>query len=472
MSINLVQSALGTRMATDAWASDTRLRGEKVALYREYVDGNHRANMTPQMRRMLRIPHTSVSNDFSDNYCGNVVETMSNRLILDRIEGQSDTASQWVQELLDQNRFDGLQLDVHDSVIRDGDTFVLVDYDEDSQQTRLTHEMAFDGVEGVIPVYKNSVSGKIDIAVKIWSEMSDNGRVNDVIRINVYYADKIIKYRAVGGTPLQAFETVPWVDQRGNPLGVPIVHFRNKRRGRSHFGLSELENVIPLQDALNRALYSTVLASELTAARIYVAKGFTPPTDLTPGVIVEISNGGKPIPKDLDVSFTALDGADIAPLIEVAKFIKNELFNTSATPMPGEGGDSASGESLKQRESMLLSKIRRAQVTTGNAWEDVVAYAYSIETAFGTTPPKNVRWYARWQNAMVRDDTAVVDNAIKVADRVGQAEFLRLVAPVFGYDETKVSKIVSELGAETTQRVNALGGVIPDFNQSEVVVGV
>ena len=46
-------------------------------------------------------------------------------------------------------------------------------------------------------------------------------------------------------------------DQFGEPLGIPVIHYRNDPRGKNH-GRSELVDVIPIQDTANKGLVDGV----------------------------------------------------------------------------------------------------------------------------------------------------------------------------------------------------------------------
>jgi len=144
---------------------------------------------------------------------------------------------------------------------------------------------------------------------------------------------------------------------------------------------------------------------------------------------------------------------DLSQYINMARWLTSEMGKITRTPSPEfMGTDDASGEALKQREVGLLGKVRRFQVKGGNAWEDVLHTAYRVQQTFGQAqPPACERFMCRWQDAELRNDTAVIDNALKVADRVGQREFLRMIAPVYGWDEDHIDRIMTERAQETVQ---------------------
>lgn len=447
------------------WVSDMEVWGASVALYREYADGNHRAKMTQEMRDMLRI--SDARNDqFALNYCDLVVQRMSDRLVVTSVDGDTKEASGWSAEVLRANRFDGLQMDVHEAAIRDGMTFVMATYSNATQQIVLVHELAWDGDTGMIPIY-DRMGKRVEAAVKVWYEGSTTKRVN------IYYADRVEKYDAPSGggllTHIDTMEAghveedrgevngvVPWTNAQGQPIGVPVIPFVNRAKTRLTTGTSEIASIIPGQDALNRTLVSMVMTSELSAFQLKVAVGFEPPASVAPGDIITVAAGGVPDGQKVDM-FT-LEQAQLVPFISQAQFLIDQIGTISQTPLPGQmGGDSASGEAIKQRETGLVGKIKRFQIKGGNAWEDVLALAATIQNAFGATnAPRVGRWVCRWQDAESRNDAEVVANVKLMRELMGDEQALREVAGVFGWDETQIQKIMAQ---KSMQMANALASL-------------
>lgn len=153
------------------------------------------------------------------------------------------------------------------------------------------------------------------------------------------------------------------------------------------------------------------------------------------------------------------------PFISEAQFLIEQISNVSQTPLPGQSGDTASGESLKQREVGLLGKVKRFQVKGGNAWEDVMRVAVNVQNAFGgRAAPTVKRWACKWENAELRNNKEVVENVVKLWDRIGDEQGLREIAPVFKWDETQIQKILTQKRA---QMVAALAN-LPGFDNFNV----
>ncbi|QPC81049.1 phage portal protein [Phototrophicus methaneseepsis] len=526
--LDLLQAELGD-LVGDYWAERTEQYGERVALYRDYMDGQHRANMTNEMKKMLRITSRADGRDegFNANYCELVVESMTDRLKVTGVEAiapdaqtelvagedaeapdsnQTDPGKplqDWADERLDHNRFDALQADVHDAVIRDGDSFVMISFNNETQRSEWSYEPAYDGDYGMLVVY-DRMGRKVEAAIKIWWERGKQ-------YINIYYPDRVKKLEAVrrdieedtAGSfePVQTLMLEPrdvsntmvgvrvteggdllWTDPSSSDgLGVPVVPFHNKRIGRATHGKSEMEGAISLNDALNRNLASMVMTAELTAFSILLEKGLEIPAGLTPGMTVgitfqsllEAGVAGEDLAGILGaIDVKRIQPGDIVPFIDQAKYLIEQIGTVSRTPLPGfMGGDNASGESLKQREAGLIGKIKKSHVRLGNSWEDVLTMAHKIESAFATqSPPDVLRFSCQWADAEVRNDSQFIKDVKEVADIVGQKETLMQLGTVFGWDEAKVTQIMDEKAAEKARVAGAVDRTVPDYSGLSIPV--
>ena len=463
--LSTIYEMLPRTLVRDEWLTETDDWGDRVKLFRDYYDGNHRSKLTGNMKRMLRISGEQ-HDQFNENYCGLVVDTYADRLLVDRIEGDSEEASDWSEQLLTVNRWDGLQMDLHEAAIRDGDTFLLLEYDNERGRVVLSHEPCWDGETGMIVVYDRRLKN-ILIAVKIWYEGVDDAR-----RVNFYYPDRVEKYIA----DESGYGMLPFVDESTDERGVaewlpgvvPVVHYRNRQRTRTQYGISELASVVPLQDALNRGLMSMVMTAELTAFLIRVAKGFEPPAEVSPGMWITI--GAEGLTNDMVADAFTLEPGGIVPFIDQANHLIEQIATISRTPLPTTlGGDNASGEALKQRESGLLAKVRKAQVKVGNAHEDMMQLAALIHDTFSPTrAPISDDWRCVWRDPQIRNEAEMIANALAVRDIVGDRETLRLLGEVYGYGMAKQQEIIEEKQAAALNAMTALAGSIPGFDNFSI----
>jgi hypothetical protein len=472
------------------WLQEQRDKGDRVARYRRYVEGDHDANMTPQMRKMLRV--TGPLGEFNDNYCDIVIQTMNDRIKIQAVEADNPTTTSWCNAVMDNSQFDALETDVNEAALRDEDTFILIDpspmNDDDYQPTNddfgptpiLVHEPAYDGVEGMVAYYR-SPTGKVpDACFKLWDEADENDPNIHYTRLTVYEPNQIRRYRFASmasdnGTATQAAGStavelpgspIKWTSSKtGKPLGIAVIHLINRTRTR-HRGISELRNVIPLQDSTNRTLYSTVLSFELTAFRILVARGFPAPAEVTPGMVVNI-NPEAPLEPGQTADLTALPVGEISQGITMLQWLTNEIGKVSRTPAPEfASNDAVSGEALKSREVGLLGKIERYQKKAGQRWADSFGMAHKVQSEFSQTkqPPPYKRLYTRYENPELRDDDQTVKNATMVKADISRQEYLRILSSTFGWDEEKIDQILKEREKQVNddmERMLAMSGPGP-----------
>lgn len=445
------------------WAEEARHRGAMVALYRQYARGDHRLKLTAEMRKMLQITDDRIDR-YNANYCGQVVAAMADRLTVEAVTAQDEAASAWAAEVLGRNRFDALQIEVREAALRDGETFVMVEPVDDGVP-RLAHEPAWDGETGVLGVYDRR--GGLVGGAKVWEEP-------DGKRANIYYQNRVEKFRTDEDSDELVLIEVTDTTRDGLAGGVPLVRFANRGRG-----VSELVNVIPLQDSLNRTLHSMVMAAELTAFSMLFAKGFQPPTALTPGMIisalVENEKGRPMVPETAEeaamiatitsaYTLERIGAGDLAQLIGQATFLIDQIATISATPIPGQmGGDSQSGEALKQRDTRLLGKVHRAQVQFGNAWEDVLGLAARQAQVFSGRQVDAGGWTARWKTAELRNDLDILAAAKLMYEWGFEREALRLLSQssLADYSEDDIERMMAEKRADATAGIGALGASLP-----------
>lgn len=463
MSIMALQGPLReANIAFDSWREEMDIRGRKVEQFRRYRDGDFDANLTAEMRRLLRVrPNPDNSNEFGINYCETVVSTYVDRLNIQALSSDDEAAEAYVQDAMRRNRFDGLQLDVHDMAATDGDAFVLVYWDEAKGRVKWSLEPAFDGTTGMVPVYSRDDKSEMFAAVKFWRESQRT--FADTIRINIYFEDRIERYQ--GGV---SAGSISRLDVQPNPVGIcPVVPFSNRGRGNMPYGLSELESVIPLQDSLNRTLHSMIMASELSAFQIRYVIGTKAPQALTPGMFVDIyaqGDNGNAVPPDEQgiawlnsIRFGSFDQGEIAPYLNQARFLIEQIHDVSSTPRRGSLSSNASGEALKQDEIGLISKVRRAQTKFGNSWERVAELTVATGNTYDNARLSgDAEFFCEWRDAEVRNDAVTLDMALKVVDLFGRDKGIELAAKAFDLSPEQVDEIKAGAAVQETRRLQQM----------------
>lgn len=490
----IIQEMLGS-LVFDAWATDTQDWGEKVAMYRRYMDGKHRLELDENMADMLRITKEE-DERFSFNLTRLVVTKKADRLKVvsiqampsrgNRTETAIKEAQEWTDEVLAENEFDAIQGKIYNATMRDGVTFVVIDpapLQMKEEFAGMEHEPAYDGFSGVIPIYDHNKRNRLTAAVKIWLAPRDDG-----FRVNIYYADRVERY-LIGGSiqfvvgsgdeetivedrPPDDSWPIPWKMREGNePVGIPLIQFENQGETYRDGGRSEMTDAMPANDVLNRAFMSAVITGENTGFQRGFAKGFDPPQNMSPGTIISaiiqepdaegnlVNTVG--IPKDLEVSMEVLPAGDLSPLISMVELAKDLLVTITETPLPART-DTQSGEALKQREQGLIGKVEATQPALGSSWGRVMRMSHRVQQAFGDKAPPDIRrWSAKWKSAAIRDDGATLARAEAVRDDVSNQQHLENVAPVFGWDDAKIKTIIDGMEKDTLRILTVATSQIP-----------
>ena len=417
----------------DWLATEDQERQDQYEKYREYYEGDHGTQLTERQRRYLQIKD---GQEFNVNLMAVVVDALVERLevlgfaVTDERtydgQAQADVLWQWWTA----NRMDGVQKDLHTAAVRDGDGYVLLEWDEEGDRPLITHELACAGSEGVKVHYASDRRRTPVFASKRWQVRSEDGSSAGYRRrLNLYYPNRIEKYISdqrefEGAWRRYAEEGEGWPlwwtrDGRegGEPLGVPVVHFRNQGRGYN-YGRSELVDAIPVQNALNKSVIDTLAAADTAAFRLLYMLGDDPSgLNIAPGVIIYSEKGPS------DVSFGSIPPSDLSQLIRLVDECKVTVAQTTRTPVsyfqisghrPAEG-------TLKQEEAGLVAKAVDRQVYFGNAWEDVMALARKLHNTFGQgeTLDEEASISTQWRDAQSRNERELAETMAIHRDKLG-----------------------------------------------------
>jgi hypothetical protein len=429
------------------WLVEEELaRRENYDQYREYYDGVHDAQLTDRQRKFLEL---RANQEFRVNYCPIVVDALAERLNVTGFDAGAQGADLWAWWKA--NRMDAVQQTVHLSAVRDGDAYVMVDWDNKRSLPRFALELALsqkDGGCGVKVTYGDNRQPAF--ASKRWRERQEGGGLR--ARLNLYYPDRIEKYGSQIGASSQwqqqreADEEWPirWTDRAGEPLGIPVIHFRNKDTGYN-YGTSELADVLPIQNAFNKAMLDLIAAADTTAFRIFYMIGDDPSgLKVAPGSWVYST---KPSSGEGSVDIGQFPGEDLTPLIKLKDSTAMEVARVTRTPISffQLSGDRPAEGTLKQEESGLVAKTKNRQVTFGNAWEDVMAMARRLANAFGGANLPDEGLSTQWADIEIRNEKEHMET-LELKLKLGIPK-KRLWGEA-GYDEATIEKMLLEAADE------------------------
>lgn len=504
-----------TQSYVDALVAARKAEYAKVRTYRDYADGDHQDYMTDEQRILLvgedGAGNPNTAPELRINISTPILDAETDRLEVKNIavtvednEALSDELSGLVWDRWQASRMDEGQQNVHFGACRDANSYIVDYWDDKSEQVRLAFNRAYDGdSSGTEMLYQDDDPNQPICAVKIWTvqrPVVGNASVGRVQRKNVYYEDHVEKwintnaegvFSAAAWRPLQqgdpdwedgllsgtftdaygnqyaaAFQW--WTDtgqEGGEPLGIPVFHFRHQGRG-SAYGRSTLADVVPgVQDSINIASLSLLAATVLNGSKVTTATNFDPSSTSTlsvyPGAILYNTQDG---------TFGQLSETDLRQLIEVKDSLIKDAATLTSTPLsffnltgvvPAEG-------TQKQLEISLLAKTRRNQTSFGNSYEDAVRMLLKLEAVYGSEVTLSLEDIdaldisVEWEDANPRNEAEVLDGAIR---RHKELQTPREVAwSEAGYSPDEIEAMREDLD---TRRNQAMGELLSGLMEAE-----
>lgn len=377
-----------------------------------------------------------------------------------------EIAGALVQDIWDRNRMDRRAGMFHLEALRGAEAYAVV-WPHPVNQRAVIH---LNRADRMVVRYGEELPGEILMAAKIW-QVAD-GEHKGKYRATLYYRDGIEKWitedkatempeKGSKFTPL-AVEGENWPLE--NPYDVvPVFPFVNDAVD-GEAGRSELDTVIPLQDALNKAVADMLVAMEFAALPQRWATGLELEYEVDSATGLQTAK--KPfIPgadrifatESNDTKFGQFAAADLTQFIAVQDSLRAEMARTSRTPLHYLllSGTFPSGEALHAAESPLLAKVQDRQYAFGNTWEDVMAFAYQLETG------QSVTIAIEWSDTRVRGE---LERAQAVAEKRELGVSKRQGLRELGYDDDQIKQFAEEAEEEAASVAN---GAIAAFDRGE-----
>lgn len=383
--------------ALKALRDEDRLGGYRRA--REYFEGSHRLTFATEK---FRETFASQFGAVRDNLCPAVIEAKADRLVVTGVDADPDVEDASAElatqawAIWQRNRMDVRAPDVHHEALLTGDGFLLV-WPNQAGEAVLWPIPA----DEIVVAYDPNVPGRLLRAARTWQD--DAGFVH----LDIYLPDRVERRhtKTPKRKPMSAswswkdFEPYAVTDTDLEPTGilehsadqVPVVHFSN---GRYHgSGMSELKDVIPLQDALNKTLCDMLIAQEFSAFPQRWATGIDPgpldpktgkPTNppFDYGVDRMLTAVGSEGSEGSEAKFGTFAASDLEQYVTVMENHRAEIARVSGTPLHYlfiTRGDFPSGEAMKSAEARFTRKVKHLQQAWGNQWEDALALAIRLE---------------------------------------------------------------------------------------------
>ncbi|WP_304114551.1 phage portal protein [Mycolicibacterium bacteremicum] len=293
---------------------------------------------------------------------------------------------------------------------------------------------------------------EITAAVKRWETETTTEAI-------LYLPDQIVRYRANHTGATLGFEVVTEIP---NPLGVvPVVNLRNSDRILDDYGASELDDLMPLVDGLNKSLADMMVTSEFVGRPRRWATGIEleekPVIDSDGNPVLDddgqpVTQAVNPIPENnramiaeaAEAKFGQLAAADLAGYEASVRVFLGQIMAVSTLPAHYVGvfsDNPASADALRASEASLTARAEARQEIFGRAWEKVAKLMTAVLDQVDPSAVDDVVVF--WSEAGTRSMAQEADAAVKLYE-VGllpRAFTLRKL----GYSDKEILEIETEI---------------------------
>mgnify|MGYP000243559394 FL=1 len=233
---------------------------DKYMVSEAYYEGANDEVFTHQRwYRLFRHERTRFSGvtPFRFNFSKTVVDAVLNRLEIAQVETTTPAGDEYINKIWEQTDLKLDMNEIHRNALVYGDCYAIVWPDMEGNlaidyNSPMTTTLVYDQENPRIKSY----------ATKMWQVTDTSDR--KVIKINMYYADRIEKYEGLGeidslnGVPnLQLTEVVtnPWNE-------IPVFHFRTNKP----YGRPEHADAFGPQDAINKLISTHMMTVDYQGA--------------------------------------------------------------------------------------------------------------------------------------------------------------------------------------------------------------
>lgn len=337
------------------------------------------------------------------------VTALAERLRLTGFTGTVDDAQLW-RDWISQD-MDQLSGVAHREALTLGASFVIC-WADDRGDPKVSVESARQ-----VAIIRDPGSRRVLAGVKRWEDDKATHAV-------LYQPDTITRLRSdnPGATTL-GFRVIEVIK---NPLGwTPIVQLRNGDRLLDD-GVSEIEDLKPLVDALNKSLVDMMTTSEYVGRPRRWATGIeleeVPVLDPVSGAPTGETEAVNPLPEgnrslvseNESAKFGQLDAADLNGYEAATRVLLGQVMAVSALPAHYVGvftDNPSSADAMRAAEASLTARAEARQATFGRSWEQVARLMTAVRHG---VDPDRVEVRVKWADAATRSVAQEADAVVKL----------------------------------------------------------
>lgn len=335
-------------------------RRASAALFDDYYRGRHRPAFLASDSQHARYFRELVDRA-RENLCKTVVRAFAERLAVETWTGPGAAGAEAVWE-----ETSGAANRVHTDALKTGEGFALVWPEAPGGPARVWRQ-----APGDVAI----IDG---LAYKLWRDGAG-------WRLNVYGPAAVARYATRKPEP-KPRDFAPHADEHGDAviphaLGrTPVVRFAHDADVPGGPGTSVLEDVLPLQDILNKQLADLLIASEFFALPMRVFTGVQaevdPATGRTQAETFDPRRHRTLFFGSEATKAVQLPAADLAAAASLTDATAVKVARVTGVPLHHlvlGSGDFPSGEALRSAEARLVSKVTDLHDEWSGAWSEVMA---------------------------------------------------------------------------------------------------
>jgi hypothetical protein len=381
-------------------------RGSSYSRFYDYYKGKHQLNFASQK---FKNKFGKQLQGLRENLCKTVVKAPASRLEVIGFQAESEDIQKKAWEIWKRNNMPKNGGKVHREAFKTGNGYVIVWPDAEGRHARIQPQLA-----ASVAVWKSPETGEIEKAAKIWTG-TDKRKY-----LTLYYSDRIEKYitkaeaDVLNAAEFEKREVQGEAWPLPNPFGaVPVFHFVYDEE-LDDSGNSILEDVIPLNDALNKSYCDIFSAQEVNAIRQRWIAGIQFEKDEETGkdILPYDFDSQAWTSQDSETKFGEFSDAKLEEMLKVKGEVVRDIALVSGIPPSYFNLDTAdfpSGEALRKIEARFTAIVQEAQRSHGETWARVMAFAMRIEKSLADGKEIEVQW----TDAAPVSETEQLDNALK-----------------------------------------------------------
>lgn len=286
--------------------------------------------------------------------------------------------------------------------------------------------------ESVIPVYTNAAGGKMVAAINTWTRLTPKRELH----IEIWYPDAVHRMHLGAGGGFTDDGITP--HQFGD---VPIIEYRNNEEG-----LGDIEPILYLIDAHDEALSTAVDEDGKFADAILLLKNFNLDDEAIDKLRqARVLDG---MDETGDASYltkpVTYEGREV-----LRSTIEKLIHSLSGIPKLDDQGamEARSGESMKYLYAtfeMMVASEKQSGFTNGLQKRLRLIAHFASWLGLSDCGSNGVE--IKWTRNLPAEYTTIIDNTVKVADRISRRSFLEKMheADIIADVDQEISRLADE----------------------------